>query len=159
VAPFSITHTDSSGLSCLSRIANDSPAGPAPTVTTSYSMTSRSTSLMPGSVYCRCAILGVCMERGKSAASVDAADAAGIAGCRCLRGPGVAAARRGERVVRRPVRGYRLGKAPHPAVRTAGGFAAPELLDRGSGSELHVFGNSVRTTTVAAGAPADSRAP
>src|SRR6476659_781651 len=52
VAPFSITHTLSSGLSCLSRIANDNPAGPAPTVTTSYSITSRSTSLMGRSRLC-----------------------------------------------------------------------------------------------------------
>src|SRR5690606_38078488 len=44
VAPFSITHTEGSGASCLSRIANARPAGPAPTVTTSYSMTSRSMS-------------------------------------------------------------------------------------------------------------------
>ncbi len=43
VLAFSITQTEMSGLSCLSRIANANPAGPAPTVTTSYSMTSRST--------------------------------------------------------------------------------------------------------------------
>src|ERR1051325_2384209 len=42
VEAFSITHTLTSGLSCLSRIANDRPAGPAPTTTTSYSMISRS---------------------------------------------------------------------------------------------------------------------
>ncbi len=48
VEAFSITHTDSSGLSCLRRIANASPAGPAPTVMTSYSIVSRS--LMSGSV-------------------------------------------------------------------------------------------------------------
>src|SRR5512138_1925078 len=40
--PFSSTQTLASGLSCLSRIAHASPAGPAPTMTTSYSMTSRS---------------------------------------------------------------------------------------------------------------------
>jgi hypothetical protein len=39
---FSITHTRISGLSCLSRIANANPAGPAPTVMTSYSIDSRS---------------------------------------------------------------------------------------------------------------------
>ena len=42
VLDFSITQTLMSGSSCLSRIANARPAGPAPTVTTSYSMTSRS---------------------------------------------------------------------------------------------------------------------
>jgi hypothetical protein len=42
VDAFSITHTLRSGFSCLRRIANASPAGPAPTVTTSYSMMSRS---------------------------------------------------------------------------------------------------------------------
>ena len=44
VDDFSITQTEISGLSCLRRMANESPAGPAPTVTTSYSMTSRSVS-------------------------------------------------------------------------------------------------------------------
>src|SRR5574337_742060 len=39
-----------SGCSCLSRIANDRPAGPAPTTTTSYSMVSRS--LMADSCGC-----------------------------------------------------------------------------------------------------------
>ena len=42
VEAFSITQTEISGLSCLSRMAKARPAGPAPTVTTSYSMTSRS---------------------------------------------------------------------------------------------------------------------
>src|SRR5580698_589724 len=42
VEAFSITHTLTSGLSCLRRIANDSPAGPAPTTMTSYSIVSRS---------------------------------------------------------------------------------------------------------------------
>ena len=39
--PFSSTTTDSAGSSCLSRMAVDSPAAPAPTTTTSYSMDSR----------------------------------------------------------------------------------------------------------------------
>ena len=42
VLDFSITQTLMSGLICLRRIANARPAGPAPTVTTSYSITSRS---------------------------------------------------------------------------------------------------------------------
>ncbi len=42
VEAFSITQTRISGLSCLSRMAKASPAGPAPTVTTSYSIDSRS---------------------------------------------------------------------------------------------------------------------
>jgi hypothetical protein len=42
VEAFSITHTDSSGFSCLRRMAQDRPAGPAPTITTSYCMLSRS---------------------------------------------------------------------------------------------------------------------
>ena len=41
-ALFSITATISSGFSCFRRMAQDSPAGPAPTMMTSYSMTSRS---------------------------------------------------------------------------------------------------------------------
>src|SRR3546814_13169761 len=53
VLDFSITHTDSSGLSCLRRIASDSPAGPAPTVPLLYSMTSRSTSGAPS---CGCSL-------------------------------------------------------------------------------------------------------
>ncbi|KQU66958.1 hypothetical protein ASC75_10240 [Aminobacter sp. DSM 101952] len=44
--PFSSTTTESSGLTCLSRIAAASPAGPAPTMTTSNSMLSRSISLI-----------------------------------------------------------------------------------------------------------------
>ena len=43
--PFSIRQTDTSWLrsaaSCLSRIAADSPAGPPPTINTSYSIDSR----------------------------------------------------------------------------------------------------------------------
>ena len=39
--PFSTTHTLASGANCLSRIAADRPAGPAPTITTSNSMASR----------------------------------------------------------------------------------------------------------------------
>ena len=43
--PFSSTTTDTSlpaaAASCFSRIAVDSPAGPAPTITTSYSIASR----------------------------------------------------------------------------------------------------------------------
>ena len=43
--PFSITQTETSWLrsaaSCLRRIAADSPAGPPPTITTSYSIDSR----------------------------------------------------------------------------------------------------------------------
>src|SRR6185312_16108238 len=48
VEAFSITHTVVSGWSCFSRVANDSPAGPAPTTTTSYSMVSRSLIAFPG---------------------------------------------------------------------------------------------------------------
>src|SRR6201991_1292917 len=48
VEAFSITQTESSGLSCFVRIANARPAGPAPTTTRSYSMVSRS--LMAGSL-------------------------------------------------------------------------------------------------------------
>src|SRR5690242_16167314 len=48
VEAFSITQTVVSGCNCLRRIANDSPAGPAPTTTTSYSIVSRS--LMADSV-------------------------------------------------------------------------------------------------------------
>src|SRR5688572_24361647 len=40
--PFSRTQTLRSALSCFSRIAHARPAGPAPTITTSYSITSRS---------------------------------------------------------------------------------------------------------------------
>ena len=43
-APFSSTTTESSGLICFSRIAAARPAGPAPTITTSNSMLSRSLS-------------------------------------------------------------------------------------------------------------------
>ena len=50
VDAFSITQTRISGLSCLSRIANARPAGPAPTVTTSYSMMSRSVMAGSGAV-------------------------------------------------------------------------------------------------------------
>ena len=39
--PFSSTTTESSALHCLSRIAAARPAGPAPTITTSYSIDSR----------------------------------------------------------------------------------------------------------------------
>lgn len=39
---FSITATVNSGLICFKRIAQASPAGPAPTMITSYSMISRS---------------------------------------------------------------------------------------------------------------------
>jgi hypothetical protein len=39
--PFSSTHTEMSGESCLRRIAAARPAGPAPTTTTSYSIDSR----------------------------------------------------------------------------------------------------------------------
>src|SRR5882724_6527811 len=39
---FSRTHTLTAGLSCFRRIAHARPAGPAPTMTTSYCMTSRS---------------------------------------------------------------------------------------------------------------------
>src|SRR5215472_11562929 len=42
VAAFSSTHTLTSGFFCLRRMAQASPAGPAPTITTSYCMTSRS---------------------------------------------------------------------------------------------------------------------
>ena len=45
-APFSSTTTESSGLTCFSRIAAARPAGPAPTMTTSNSMLSRSISLI-----------------------------------------------------------------------------------------------------------------
>src|SRR3546814_15934184 len=38
VDDFSLTHTGSSGLRCLSEMAKDSPAGPARTVTPSYVM-------------------------------------------------------------------------------------------------------------------------
>ena len=48
-APFSSTTTESSGLTCFSRIAAASPAGPAPTITTSNSMLSRSISLITSS--------------------------------------------------------------------------------------------------------------
>src|SRR5258708_5284898 len=41
-AAFSSTHTLTSGLSCFRRIAHASPAGPAPTITTSYCRCSRS---------------------------------------------------------------------------------------------------------------------
>ncbi len=40
--PFSNTTTDSSGLTCFRRMAAERPAGPAPTITTSNSMLSRS---------------------------------------------------------------------------------------------------------------------
>ena len=40
--PFSSTQTLRSGLSCLRRMAHARPAGPAPTIATSYSITSRS---------------------------------------------------------------------------------------------------------------------
>src|SRR6201985_3109212 len=43
---FSNTQMLVSGLSCLSRMAQESPAGPPPTMATSYSMTSRSTALL-----------------------------------------------------------------------------------------------------------------
>src|SRR6476469_2399310 len=39
---FSSTHTLADGFSCFRRMAHASPAGPAPTMTTSYCMTSRS---------------------------------------------------------------------------------------------------------------------
>src|SRR4051812_9685884 len=39
--PFSSTQTLNSGLTCLSRIAVDSPAGPPPTITTSKGIDSR----------------------------------------------------------------------------------------------------------------------
>ena len=41
-AAFSSTHTERAASSCLRRMAQASPAGPAPTITTSYSMTSLS---------------------------------------------------------------------------------------------------------------------
>ena len=44
--PFSTTQTEYSGLICFSLQAAESPAGPAPTTTTSYSMDSRA-KLMP----------------------------------------------------------------------------------------------------------------
>src|ERR1700722_14182288 len=40
LAPFSRTHTFLSGASCFKRMAAARPAGPAPTITTSYSITS-----------------------------------------------------------------------------------------------------------------------
>src|SRR5258708_5823114 len=46
LAAFSSTQTLNAGLSCFSRIAQASPAGPAPTFATSYSMTSRGDSLI-----------------------------------------------------------------------------------------------------------------
>jgi len=45
-APFSSTQTLRSAFSCLSRIAQARPAGPPPTITTSYSITSRSISVI-----------------------------------------------------------------------------------------------------------------
>src|SRR3546814_3841411 len=52
--PFSMTQTlkscSRSAQSCLKRIAAASPAGPAPTIRTSYSIDSRSIVLAPGSV-------------------------------------------------------------------------------------------------------------
>jgi hypothetical protein len=51
-APFSSTQTDSSGLSCFNRIAQDNPAGPAPTITTSYAMLSRSVRISFVSLHC-----------------------------------------------------------------------------------------------------------
>ena len=44
--PFSRTTTERSGATCFNRIAAARPAGPAPTITTSNSMLSRSTSLI-----------------------------------------------------------------------------------------------------------------
>ncbi len=46
LAAFSSTQTLKAGLSCFRRIAQASPAGPAPTIATSYSMTSRGVSLI-----------------------------------------------------------------------------------------------------------------
>ncbi len=48
--PFSTTQTAASGASCFRRMAAASPAGPAPTTTTSNSMLSRAiaSSAMPG---------------------------------------------------------------------------------------------------------------
>jgi hypothetical protein len=41
LAAFSSTQIFKAGLSCFSLMAQDNPAGPAPTMATSYSMTSR----------------------------------------------------------------------------------------------------------------------
>src|ERR1700686_2877475 len=48
--PFSTTTTETSGLSCLRRIAAARPAGPAPAITTSKSMVSRGGNLISASV-------------------------------------------------------------------------------------------------------------
>jgi len=51
--PFSSTTTLQSASSCLRRIAADKPAGPAPTITTSYSILSRSGLVIPFSLISR----------------------------------------------------------------------------------------------------------
>src|SRR5579862_4070349 len=76
---FSSTHTFSSGLSCFRRMAQARPAGPAPTMTTSYCMTSRSIpwmsltvapslrSSLPGALPARRALLRLHADRAVDA--------------------------------------------------------------------------------------------
>src|SRR5690606_33880529 len=134
VLDFSITQTEMSGSICLSRMANARPAGPAPTVTTSYSMTSRSGSgismVTSGSAYgfMRAGPFG-------KVRIVAAVDARGKPGC-----PSGESARRRRRIHRAPVRlagrqgpagdvasesleraGIGLGHAGHAGVRGAFG--------------------------------------
>src|SRR4051794_15623655 len=72
--PFSTTTTLGSGESCLSLIAAASPAGPAPTITTSNSMASRagSSSALIGFSTARLAVSGttVAMNRERSTRSL-----------------------------------------------------------------------------------------
>src|SRR5687768_15119143 len=72
--PFSSTQTLRSALSCFSRIAHARPAGPAPTITTSYSITSRSVmaSLFAVSARGSCGLLSVLLLRRHPDRAVEA---------------------------------------------------------------------------------------
>src|SRR5688572_20667712 len=135
---FSITQTRRSGFSCFSRIANASPEGPAPTVTTSYSMNSRSL-IVAAPARSGCGILRV------KPPARPATDAKTRPARRHPRDrPRLRPGGRARGAVRRTARGNPVGNPRRADLRARDPLAAVVVLDRRPGRELRLLGRALR---------------